>query len=83
MVAVLLILEEGIVAHGRRIGAQLRQTAEQNGALEQDVDESDLLRLQGFRLDEKGRDDAHGHSDIGGDGAFDALSCYNTHNVSL
>ena len=79
----LLVLEERIIAHGRRVGAQLRQTAEQQRALQQDIYEANLLRLKGFRLDKKGRDDAHGHPDIGGDGALDALSCYDTHGVIL
>ena len=79
----LLVLEERIIAHGRRIGAQLRQTTKQQGTLQQNVNKANLLRLKGFRLDKKGRDDAHHHPDIGGNGALDALSCYDTHGVIL
>ena len=79
----LFVLEERIVAHGGRVGAQLGQTAKQQGALQQDVDEANLLRLKGFRLDEESRDDAHGHPDIGGDSALDTLSCYDAHCANL
>ena len=79
----LLILEEGVIAHSGRVGAQLGQTAKQQGTLQQNVDESNLLGLKGFRLDEKRRDDAHGHPNVGSYRAFDALSRYDAHGVSF
>ena len=56
-------------------------TTEKQGALQKNINEPNLLGLKGFRLDEKGRDDAHSHPDIGGDGALDTLSCYDAHDA--
>ena len=83
MVAVFLILEEGIVAHGRRVGAQLRQAREQQRALQQDVNQPNLLWLKGFCLHKEGCNNAHSHTYIGGYGALDALSCYYAHVVEF
>ncbi len=78
-----LVLEERVIAHGRRVGTQLRQSRKQDGTLQQHVNQADLLWLKRLGLDEKRSDNAHGHPDIGGYRSLDALSRYDTHDYAF
>ena len=79
MIATLFVFEIRIVAHCRGVGAQGRQTRQQQSGISHDTSKANLLLSEIFRHHKEGGNEPHGNAEIIHYRAFNALSYYYSH----
>ena len=79
MVAFVRVFEVRIETDDRGVGAELCQSDKECGGINKDACESDFLACEEAGKNEESSQKAHRNPDIGYDGAFDTLSCDDTH----